>query len=192
MMRPPERGAGWAFPRPGERLQPAGLLQRQQRRDVLALVPPRMSETIAGGIRPAEVDGVGSAVVLVQEQPAAEVAGDGLQRVGVRLIALGERLADDQDGLAVGLHQPAEAGRLPTLWSFPLIQGVTRAADVGASRGPLSFCAACLSSFRPSPIARWLGRFVVCPRRVEHTGRGSEGSRASRRVVKELAANWLQ
>src|SRR5689334_1801941 len=100
MARPlPEARAGAPTPARRERLQPAALLERQQAVEVLAAAVGLEALAVALRVRPGQADGVAGAVVLVQQQAAAVVGGDRLQRVGVHLLAPGaELLADDEDG----------------------------------------------------------------------------------------------
>src|SRR5207249_1928471 len=80
-------------------------------------VPGAVPQALAGPAKPRarDIDFQGDDG-LVQEQPAAVVARDRLQRVGVDLVAgAGTNLADDKDDVLALPGQLAEPGRLLAL-----------------------------------------------------------------------------
>src|SRR5215813_11413780 len=83
------------------------------------MIVRREALAVARRVRPGQADRVAGAVCLVEQQAAAEVAGDGLQGVGVHSVAgAGANLPDDEDGVGALPGQLAEPGGL-----LPLTRG---------------------------------------------------------------------
>src|SRR5262249_48626428 len=141
--------------------------------DVFAVAVRDVALAVTRRVRPGQADRVAGAVRLVEQQPAADVAGDGFQSVGVDGVAgAGANLAEGQDA-GFALAGPLdEAGRLAALtlirglglcslghWIDSLVELIPGPRVLTTPRGPTSFT--CL--FPPPPIARWLGRLFPLP-----------------------------
>ena len=99
------------------------------------------ARAVTGAVRAAEVDGVARAVGLVQQEPAAVVGWDRLQRVGVHRVAgAGAGLADDEDDVLALSDELAEPGELvcTKMIRIVLLRSIRSLRKVGRIRPEVS------------------------------------------------------